>query len=57
MQRKAMHHTTGINPILSEVVFERESRGGGAIANKEEEPYTAMATRRYSSGVFLENAE
>ena len=52
-----MHHTTGINPILSEVVFERESRGGGAIANKEEEPYTAMATRRYSSGVFLENAE
>ena len=51
-------HTTGNNQILSERVFLRESRGGGAIANKEEEePYefeeavaiTAMDTRRYSS--------
>ena len=52
-----MHHTTGINPILSEAVFERLKRGGGAIANKEEEDATAMDTRRYSSGVFWENAE
>lgn len=46
-------HTTGNNQILSARVFLRESRGGGAIANKEEEePYefeeavaiTAMAT-------------
>ena len=48
-------HTTGNNQILSERVFLRESREGGAIANKEEEePYefeeavaiTAMDTRR-----------
>ena len=48
-------HTTGNNQILSERVFLRASRGGGAIANKEEEePYefeeavaiTAMDTRR-----------
>ena len=43
MQSKAMH-TTVMNPILSEAVFERLKRGGGgAIANKEEES-TAMDT-------------
>ena len=39
-----MHHTTVINQtILLDSEVERESRGGGAIANKEEES-TAMDT-------------